>query len=96
MNMIAFAVKDLKADSFFMPFYMETEAQAKRVLLTTALDADSALNRFPEDFALYKLGVQSFETGKYTEDIKQVATVSELLNAYQVHDDEENEYEEIE
>lgn len=95
MNMIAFAVYDMKAKQYFMPFYMETEAQARRVLLTTALDASSALNKFPEDFALYKLGIQSFETGKFTEDIQEIARVNELLHSYQLlHPEESEDYEE--
>lgn len=96
MNMIAFAVYDMKAKQYFMPFYMETEAQARRVLLSTALDTGSALNKFPEDFALYKLGVQSFETGKFTEDIQEIARVNELLQSYQLaHPEREDDaYEE--
>lgn len=82
MLMKNFAVYDMKAKTYFMPFYMETEAQAKRVLLTSALDVNSALNKFPEDFALHQLGTMDYETGKFTEDIQEIARVSELLQSY--------------
>lgn len=95
MNMRAYAVYDMKAKSYFMPFYMETEAQARRVFLTSCLDTGSALNKFPEDFALYQLGIQSFETGKFTEDIKEVARANELLQSYMLaHPTESEDYEE--
>lgn len=95
MNMRAYAVYDMKAKSYFMPFYMETEAQARRVFLTSCLDAGSALNKFPEDFALYQLGVQSFETGKFTEEIVEVARADELLRSYMLaHPVEADDYEE--
>lgn len=84
MMMKNFAVYDMKAKTYFMPFYMETEAQARRVLLTSALDINSALNKFPEDFALHQLGVMDYETGKYTEEIKEIARVNELLQSYQL------------
>lgn len=82
MDMRAYAVYDLKANSYFMPFYMETEAQARRVFLISCLDTSSALNKFSEDFALYQLGVQSFDTGKFTEDIREIARANELLHSY--------------
>lgn len=82
MNMRAYAVYDMKAKSYFMPFYMETEAQARRVFLSSCLDTGSALNKFSEDFALYQLGIQDFETGKFTEDIQEVARADELLRSY--------------
>lgn len=82
MNMRAYAVYDLKAKSYFMPFYMETEAQARRVFLNSCLDTGSALNKFSEDFALYQLGVQDFETGIFTEDIREIARGNELLQSY--------------
>lgn len=93
--MKAFAVYDLKAKSYFMPFYMETEAQARRVFLTSCLDTSSALNKFSEDFALYQLGVQDFKTGKFTEDIQEIARADELLRSYMLsHPESSEDYEE--
>lgn len=95
MNMRAYAIYDLKAKSYFMPFYMETEAQARRVFLTSCLDAGSALNKFPEDFALYELGIQDFETGKFTETIVEIARAHELLQSYMLaHPKGSDDYEE--
>ena len=95
MNMRAYAVYDMKAKSYFMPFYMETEAQARRVFLTACLDKNSALCNFPEDFALFQLGIQDFETGKFTEDIQEVARAHELLQSYMLaHPESSEDYEE--
>ena len=95
MNMKAYAVYDMKAKSYFMPFYMETEAQARRVFLTSCLDTGSALNKFPEDFALYQLGIQDFETGKFTEEITEIARAGELLQSYMLaHPESSEDYEE--
>lgn len=95
MNMRAYAVYDMKAKSYFMPFYMETEAQARRVFLSSCLDTGSALNKFSEDFALYQLGIQDFETGKFTEDIQEIARANELLHSYMLaHPTEGEDYEE--
>ena len=93
--MRAYAVYDLKAKSYFMPFYMKTEAQARRVFLTSCLDTGSALNKFPEDFALYQLGIQNFETGKFTEEIMEIARATELLQSYMLaHPESSEDYEE--
>lgn len=97
MLMKNFAVYDLKAKMYFMPFYMETEAQARRVLLSTALDVGSTLNKFPEDFALHQLGTMDYETGRYTEDIREICRVSELLDGYRLshpNNSEDDDYEE--
>lgn len=93
MQMQAYAIKDLKGDCFFMPFYMETEAQAKRVVINTAMDSKTSLNMFASDFALYELGIQDFVTGKFVETIRMVDTVNNLVNQYlkQHPEDEENE-----
>lgn len=96
MLMKNFAVYDVKAKTYFMPFYMETEAQARRVLLNAALDVNSTLNKFPEDFALHQLGTMDYETGKYTEEIKEVARINELLQSYMLThpQNEDDDYEE--
>lgn len=82
--MILYSIYDKKAQYYLMPFFAESEAQAKRIVISSALsDTDSSLNRFAQDFRLDKLATLNINTGKIVENISTVAEVQSLLIAYQ-------------
>lgn len=91
-----YSIYDKKAECYLMPFFTETEAQAKRIVLNTALsDTESALNRFSQDFRLDKLAVLDTETGKTVSNIASVAEVQSLLIAYQSTNGDDNLVQEV-
>ena len=79
-----YAIYDKKAKSYLMPFFTESEVQAKRIVINSALaDADCSLNRFSQDFRLDKLAILNLNNGKIHSDITTVAEVQSLLMAHQ-------------
>ena len=53
-----YSIYDKKAEYYLMPFFAESEAQAKRIVINSALsDTDCSLNRFSQDFRLDKLAI---------------------------------------
>ena len=82
--MILYAIYDKKAEYYLMPFFTESEIQAKRIVINSALaDVDCSLNRFSQDFRLDKLAILNPNTGKIHSDIVTVAEVQSLLIAHQ-------------
>lgn len=79
-----YSIYDKKAGYYLMPFFAESEAQAKRIVINSALsDTDCSLNRFSQDFRLDKLATLNINTGKVAENISTVAEVQSLVIAYQ-------------
>lgn len=79
-----YSIYDKKAEYYLMPFFAENEAQAKRIVINSALsDTDCSLNRFSQDFRLDKLATLNMNTGKVVENISTVAEVQSLVIAYQ-------------
>lgn len=58
-----FALRDVKIDSYVMPFCAGSPAAASRAL-SYMLDPDSAYARFPEDFTLYHLADVDVDSGQ--------------------------------
>lgn len=82
--MILYSIYDKKAQYYLMPFFAESEVQAKRIVINSAMsDTDCALNRFSEDFRLDKLAILNPNDGKIHSNIATVAEVQSLLIAYQ-------------
>lgn len=82
--MILYAIYDKKAEYYLMPFFTESEVQAKRIVINSAMsDTDCALNRFSQDFRLDKLAVLNPNNGKIHSDVTTVAEVQSLLMAHQ-------------
>lgn len=79
-----YSIYDKKAEYYLMPFFAESEVQAKRIVVNSALsDTDCSLNRFSQDFRLDKLATLNINTGKVVENISTVAEVQSLVIAYQ-------------
>lgn len=79
-----YSIYDKKAEYYLMPFFAESEVQAKRIVINSALsDTDCSLNRFSQDFRLDKLATLNMNTGKVVENISTVVEVQSLVIAYQ-------------
>lgn len=79
-----YSIYDKKAEYYLMPFFAESETQAKRIVINSALsDTNCSLNRFSQDFRLDKLATLNINTGKVAENISTVAEVQSLVIAYQ-------------
>lgn len=56
MILKAFAVYDLKALNFGVPFFMSSVGAAVRGFADLANDAQSSVNKHPEDYQLFEIG----------------------------------------
>lgn len=61
-----FSVRDSKASTFNAPFEAHTTGEAERSFRTAVTDPQTSINKYPEDFDLYKLGTIDTETGIIT------------------------------
>lgn len=63
-----YAVHDIKAEVFNLPYFSTNEAVALRIFQGGVNDRTTDLNRNPEDYSLHCLGEYDMETGKITAD----------------------------
>lgn len=63
---VMLAIRDSKSEVFGRPFFMSTVGQAIRSFEDEVRreDENNMINRHPEDFALYKLGMYNDEDGQ--------------------------------
>lgn len=64
MNGNAFAIYDSKTKIFGTPFFSINNATAIRTFTDAANDAQTNINRHPEDFSLHHIGTFDAETGE--------------------------------
>lgn len=53
----AFAIRDIKTDSFHLPFFQTHKAGAMRMFSDLATDNQSPMSKHPEDFQLFEIGM---------------------------------------
>lgn len=75
MKTNAYAVQDIKADRFNVPFFITTHGEAIRVFGDNCQNKESLWNKHPEDFRLYHLGTFDDKTGEL-----QANTIITLLS----------------
>lgn len=63
MKLKAYAIFDIKADVFNVPFFFTTNGQAVRAFQDLAQDPQSTVSKHPEDYKLVRLGSYDDETG---------------------------------
>ncbi len=63
----AFAVYDVKAESYGNPMFMTNEGLAVRGFSDAARDPKSALCQHPEDYSLYEIGTYDPNKGLLTD-----------------------------
>jgi len=64
MNMIITAIKDEAVDTYGLPLFFRTIAEARRMFTNEVNNPESRINRNPEDFTMYHIGVYNDEAGE--------------------------------
>lgn len=64
--MLMFSIYDTKVQSFAVPFYAKTNAEAFRSVQSAVRAGDSLLGSHPADFVLFQVGVFDRENGVVT------------------------------
>lgn len=77
MEKQVFSLHDEKANAYTQPFFMDQKGQALRALDGIVNSPDSNVNKYPQDFKLYKLGTFNDWDGVLTS----LATPELIANA---------------
>lgn len=81
MKLHAYTIRDTKADTWGIPFFVKNDASAKRAFYNLVNDPQSTVNRNPEDYLLYKVGTWDDEGAIIEPSIPvQIATAIELVD----------------
>lgn len=76
MKLNVYSVFDVKAAVFANPFYMPNDAVAIRGFTEAVNNPQSVLNKHPEDYSLYKLGIFDDSVGKLESEAQPVVLVT--------------------
>lgn len=81
MKMYLYAVYDMKARVFCIPFSAPNEQVALRSFEYSANHSDNDIGRYPSDFGLYEVGVFEDDTGQLSGHTQQkhIATAIHLV-----------------
>lgn len=76
-----YVLKDNKIGAFTQPFYVYTEEQVERDMMSIANDLSHPVGKNVNDFALYKLGEYDDITGKHNliDAPKHITNLAELV-----------------
>lgn len=66
--MKCFAVRDLKAEGFGVPFFQPTFGLAERAFNDACLDEKTYMYKSPEDFSLWCIGEFEQKTGTFVPE----------------------------
>lgn len=83
MNM--YSIRDIKAGVFSQPFFAAHDVVAIRMFQGALRSKDTLLSEYPEDYALYRIGVFNERNGKVTQD--EGEHVARLGYAYEFMED---------
>lgn len=75
----AYAMRDIKSNTFSMPFFQMNKVMALRMFEDMSRDSQSQISKHPEDYQLFEIGVFDTATGfidRY-ETVQFLATASE-------------------
>lgn len=64
-----FAVYDSKARVYGQPFFVVNEGLAVRAFQSSCNDPTTELNKYPEDFSLFRLGTFNDENGELRSEL---------------------------
>lgn len=79
MKQKMYAIQDIKSDTFNAPFCSQNEATALRTV-RQAMQGESLLSQYPEDYRLFELGEYDDTRGTITSENepKWIANLTEL------------------
>ncbi len=72
MELLAMTVFDSKTEAYLRPFYCTTVNEGLRMFIDTLNDPNTMINKHPEDYALYHIGIYDDGLGVF-ENIDHVA-----------------------
>lgn len=76
MKLLAYSLRDMKADSFQAPFFVPNETAARRLIPVLAQNPNSDVGRYPADFMMYRIGSLDTDTGFLSsESPSEICTV---------------------
>lgn len=91
MNTFAYSIYDTAAKAFNQPFFLQNDSLAIRAFTDTVNDENSTINKHPQHFALYKIGMFKDDSGELIQDeMKQL-----LCEAASLHN-EQNKRDDLE
>lgn len=70
---LVYAVFDKKVGAYAQPFFVTHEQVALRSFAAACQDKDLTIGKFPEDYALYQVGVFDDASASLTPDLRFVA-----------------------
>lgn len=81
MNLVVFAIKDIKAKSLTTVFMDKDELAAKRQLSVVVNSNNQSMYRtFPAEFQLLKLGEVDMASGALEASFEEICVLDELKN----------------
>jgi len=63
MKLLAYSLRDMKADQYHAPFFVPSRVHATRLLEQLVQNRDSEVGRYTGDFTLYEIGELETSTG---------------------------------
>lgn len=69
MKLIAYSLRDMKADNFHAPFFVPSQVHATRLLAQLVRDPNSEVGKYTADFMLYEIGSLETSTGELLPSI---------------------------
>lgn len=89
MNM--YSIRDIKAGVFFQPFFASHDIVAIRMFRAALNSKKSLIRDYPEDFALYRIGIWNEKNGKVMQDelAERLGYAYEYLEQEPVNKEEE-------
>lgn len=79
MTKFVYAVKDKRVNAYKPPFVTDHVAEATRAIEGVCNNPESDLNKWPLDYQLDQLGLFDLKTGQFTNDLKEVCQIFDLL-----------------
>ena len=87
MQMNIYAVYDKAVSAYMRPFVMQTDGQAMRMFGDEATNAESAISKHPEDYALFRLASFEDSSGEITpQEPRCLARAHELASRSRLKD----------
>lgn len=65
MKINAYTIYDSAIKAYNSPFFMQTDALAKRVFMDQVNNPESQISKSPQDFTLYNIGVYDDQNGMF-------------------------------
>jgi len=79
LNHLVYSVFDKKVGAYAQPFFVSHEQVALRAFAAAVQDKELTIGKFPEDYALYCLGVFDDASGSLSGELRFVTEAAATL-----------------